>query len=81
MGNVLVSLDSEKELLLRRFAKELYSNKKGSISMVVSRSLDELAKKDRKLRAAKHQLALMKKGFSLGLKNKKAYEERGEIYD
>ena len=81
MSNVLISLDSDQELLLRRLAREWYGGKKGALSKVVHFGLGELAKKDHKRMAAQHQIALMKKGFDLGLHKKRAYVQRSDIYD
>lgn len=81
MGDVLVSLGAQDEALLRRLAREKYDGKKGSLSNVVSEAVNELAKKDKRSMAIKRQLALMKKGFDLGLKGGRAYKTRDEIYD
>lgn len=37
--------------------------------------------KEKKLSAIKNQSKLMKKGFDLGLKGRKVYNKRSEIYD
>lgn len=81
MGNVFISLDEESEGLLRRLAREDYGGKKGAIRVVVSDALHELAFKKRRLRAARRQLDLMDAGFDFGLKGRKPYQKRGEIYD
>lgn len=81
MGNLLISLDDRREKTLRELAKEMHGGKKGSISETVAEGIDALAKNKRRLRALKHQLALMEKGFVSGLKSKKVYEKRSEIYD
>jgi len=77
----MVSLDDEKEGLLREIAKEKHGGRKGAISATVAEGIDALAKKNKRLRAVKHQLALMEKGFDFGLKGRKAYVKRSEIYD
>lgn len=81
VGNVLVVLDDEKERLLRELAREKYNGKKGAISATVAEGIEALAKKDKRFKAIENQLALMEKGFDFGLKNKKAYTKRSEIYD
>ncbi len=81
MGNVMISLGDDKEMLLRNLAQEMYGGKKGAISAVVLHALEEVAVKNKRMRAARHQIALMKTGFNLGLKNKKVYNTRNEIYD
>jgi len=81
MGNVIVSLDDKDEQLLRNIAKEKYSGKKGSLSRVVAEGVHELANKEKKLKVARHQIRLMKSGFNLGLRNKKAFDKRSEIYE
>lgn len=77
----MISLNDEKEQLLRRLALERHGGKKGSISAVVEEALTELALRERKMRAIHHQIALMRKGFDMGLGNKKIYNKRSEIYD
>jgi hypothetical protein len=81
MGTVLISLATEQENVLRRLAMELYGGKKGALSAVVSAGIDELAAKDKRQLAIEHQLALMKKGFDFGLKGRKPYENRSDLYD
>ncbi|MBI3588203.1 hypothetical protein HY995_03725 [Candidatus Micrarchaeota archaeon] len=81
MGNVMVSLDERHELLLRTMAREVNGGKKGSLSKVIEAGIDELAKRGKRIRAAKSQIAMMKKGFNLGLGDRKIYETRGELYD
>ncbi len=77
----MISLKEDKEVLLRRLAQERHGGRKGSISAIVEEALNELALRDKKMRAIQHQIALMKKGFDMGLGNRKAYKERSEIYD
>ncbi len=81
MGNVLVSLDVEREKALRTIAREEFGGKKGAISAVVASAIDELLKKKKKTRAVRHQLELMRKGFNMGLSEKAAFKKRGEVYD
>lgn len=81
MGTVMISLEENMEKLLRNLAQEMYGGKKGAISAVVEHALEEIAVKNKRLRAARHQIALMKTGFNLGLKDKKIYSKRSEIYD
>ncbi|OIO26652.1 hypothetical protein AUJ14_01380 [Candidatus Micrarchaeota archaeon CG1_02_55_22] len=80
MGNVLVSLDEAHDKLLRRLAARR-GGKKGDLSNVVAEGLDELARSDAKEASREQLFALMRKGFDLGLKGKKVYESRDEIYD
>lgn len=77
----MISLTEDKEKILRNLAHTVYGGRKGSLSTVIEDALEEMARRDKKLRAAKHQIALMKKGFNLGLRDKKAYEKRSDIYD
>lgn len=80
MGNVLVSLDEEHDKLLRRLAARR-GGRKGDLSNVVAEGLDELARSDAKEASREQLFALMRKGFDLGLKGKKVYESRDELYD
>lgn len=81
MGNVLISLDEKHELMLRRLAKDHYSGKKGSLRTIIEEGIDEVARKDKRRLAVEKMLAHMRKGMSLGLGKRKAYESRDEIYD
>ncbi len=77
----MIALNDQDEQLLRQLAKERNNGKKGAISEIVSLAIHEVAKKDHRQQAIERQIATMNKGFDLGLKNKKAYEERSDIYD
>ena len=81
MGNIMIALRDDTEMLLRNLAREKYGGKKGSISAVVEDAIEKLSKDEKRLRAAHHQIALMRKGFDLGLGKKKLYEKRSELYD
>lgn len=80
MGNVLVSLDDELEAFLRRFAREKYGARKGSISRSVADALASLQESARREEARKRLMEDMERGVYLGLKGK-AYEKRDDIYD
>lgn len=77
----MVSLDKKSEALLRSMARQEFGGKKGAIASVVKTAIERLAEKNRKEQAIRHQLKLMKKGINMGLKSRKAYEKRSEIYD
>ncbi|HIH20376.1 TPA: hypothetical protein HA244_03855 [Candidatus Micrarchaeota archaeon] len=81
MGNVLVSLDDDVEEQLRRLAQEIYSGKKGAISYVVSEAVMEMAQKDKRQKAIERAIKNMQKGLHLRLGERKAYENRDEIYE
>jgi len=81
MGSVMISLKEDDEKLLRELARSLGGGKKGAISAVVSAGIEELAKKQNQAKSAKAQLELMRKGFNFGLKGRKAFENRGDLYD
>ena len=77
----MISLNEEKEAQLRVLAKERHGGKKGSISNTVADGITALSQNNKKFRSINHQIALMEKGFDFGLKDRKAFENRSEIYD
>lgn len=81
VGHVMISLDEEHEVLLRRLAKERHGGGKGSISAIVEEGVDELAKQEKRERLLKRVVARMKKGFPMGFGNRKIYEYRDELYE
>jgi hypothetical protein len=76
MGNVLISLNEEDELLLRRLAREKHEGKKGALSEVVSEALKNL--KENKNVSKEAFFVLLDKGIK---SNYKMYKKRSEIYD
>lgn len=77
MGNVMISLDDEDEMLLRKLAQERYGGKKGSLSTVIQEALHKLKGQDRE-----KDIADFIKMLKTGLKFKyKMYKNRDEIYD
>ncbi|MBI2597751.1 MAG: hypothetical protein HYW50_00990 [Candidatus Diapherotrites archaeon] len=83
MGDVLISLNDEKEKRLRQLAKEIYSGKKGSLSNTVSESISLLYS----ARMVRHKkgsferlLKTMETGYHLGFGDKKIYKKREELY-
>lgn len=83
MADVLLSLNDETEKMLREIAKEKYGGKKGSLSEAATEAISNfysVSSEVRKLECKKQFFALLDKGVHLGLKGKKAYENRSEIY-
>ena len=83
MGDVLISLNDEKEKKLRRLAKKLYSGKKGSLSNTVSDSISLLYSTNfmrRKKATFQRLVKTMEQGYRIGFAGKKAYEKREELY-
>ena len=81
MGNIFISLDDTSEGFLRRFALERFGAKKGAISKTVAAALLTLKQNEGKVRARARLLSSMEKGVDLGLRGRKIYSERGELYD
>lgn len=81
MVHVMISLDADKQKLLRRLARGRYGDKHGAVSAVVVDGLQELEKQDRQMLARSRLVEMMRKGFEFGLKGRKAYEKRSEIYE
>lgn len=82
MGNIMISVDDEKEKEIRKYAQEIYGGKKGSLSEFVWAAIADYishVKKDHERKAAvKRMLARMEKGISIGFKG---YKSRDEIYE
>jgi hypothetical protein len=81
VGNVLISLDEKHERLLRRLVEEKHQGRRGAISAVVAEGIDAVAEKSHRRAAAKRLIEGMRKGVDFGLRGRKAYESRDEIYD
>ena len=81
VGHMMISLNDEKEKKLRGLAKELHGGRKGAISEVVSEALEAFSAEKKRMEAVNRQIALMEKGFDLGIRNGKAYEKRSDLYD
>ena len=83
MSDVLLSLDDETEKMLRELAMEKYGGKKGALTEAASKAISSLysASMHRQRKAALRRLIdVMEKGIDLGLKGKKPYESRDELY-
>lgn len=80
MGNVLISLDSKYEEILRRLAQEKYGSKKGSISAVVEEALRVFVEKERKEAVRTQFLRTIENGINMGFKGH-VYKSRSDIYD
>ena len=81
MGNIFISLDDSSEGFLRRFALERFGAKKGAISKTVTAALIALKQNEGREKAVARLLSSMEKGVDLGLRGRKIYSERGELYD
>ncbi len=81
MGNIFISLDDSNEGFLRRFALERFGAKKGAISKTVAAALIALRQNEGREKAVARLLSSMEKGVDLGLRGRKIYSERGELYD
>ena len=77
----MISLDKDKERLLRRLARRRYGNRHGAISAVVVDGLAELERQSIRRVAGNRLIEMMQKGFDFGLNGRKAYEKRSEIYE
>lgn len=77
MGNVMIALDEEHELALRRLAQE-QGSKKGALSNVVERALDKLVAEHRKKLIKERLKKRLTDGISFTYK---MYQKRSEIYD
>ncbi len=86
MGNIMISVDDEKEKEIRKYAQEIYGGKKGSLSEFVWAAIADYisrTKKEYERKAAvKRMLARMENAKKLGILNKegKVYSSRDEIY-
>lgn len=76
-----ISFHEDKEKLLRKMAKEQYGDKKGALTAVLEEALDVLQKEKQRQAEVENAIARMKKGFDMGLGNRKAYEKRSDLYD
>ncbi|MEK6981704.1 MAG: hypothetical protein AABX38_02130 [Candidatus Micrarchaeota archaeon] len=85
MSNVYITLDDKHEKMLRQLAQEKYQSKKGAISEVVQEAIENLKEiefsKKEKNRAKARLLEKLDKGFDFGLKGRKAYNKRNDLYD
>jgi hypothetical protein len=83
-----ISLDDEHEKKLRKIAERDFGGSKGAIRDALEAAIDRLDQalrdeSERQKRIKKFR-ALMDKGFtgfSMNLKGKKLWENRGELYD
>ena len=76
MGNITISLEDADEAKLRRFAREKYGGKKGSLAKIVSEGLEKMENESEK--AIRSLKAKMEKGFNSG---GILIKHRSELYD
>ncbi len=87
MGNIMISVDEEKEKEIRKYAQEVYGGKKGSLSefvwAAISDYISHFKKEHERQLAIKRMLDRMKHAKKLGILNKegKAYSSRDELYE
>lgn len=81
---MLISLSRQDEQLVRKWAKQSYGGKKGSISAFVADAVHALVQhkreQDRRIAAANRVLADMNEGFDSDFRGGRAYEKREDIY-
>ncbi len=76
MGDILISLNTEEEQLVRKLAYEKYQGKKGAISQIVKDGLKKL-EEDEQTQAGKTLIELMRKAdYKIPM-----YKNRSELYD
>ncbi|HLC71171.1 MAG TPA: ribbon-helix-helix domain-containing protein [Candidatus Nanoarchaeia archaeon] len=82
MGNIMISVDDEKEKEIRKYAQEVYGGKKGSLSEFISQAVTNYIlsiKKEYERKAAhKRLIERMKKGLDIGYTG---YKTRSELYE
>ena len=82
----MISVDDEKEKEIRKYAQQLYSGKKGSLSKFVWHAIYEyisrITKEHQRQEAVKRMLERARNAKKLGILNKegKAYSSRDELY-
>jgi hypothetical protein len=84
VGRMLISISKADEALIRKYAREDFGGKKGSISTMISEAVHAWIKQKqeqkRRNEAADRLMADMKEGLDFDLKGGKAYEKREDIY-
>ncbi len=86
MGNIMISVDDEKEMEIRRYVQEVEGGKKGSLSEFVWKAIASYIEGINRQRsrqvAVVRMLDRMKSARKLGILNKegKAYSSRDELY-
>ncbi len=86
MANIMISVDDEKELEIRKYAQEVFGGKKGSLSdfiwAAVAEYISNMKKGHERNAAIKRMLERMNSARKLGILNKdgKAYLTRDEMY-
>ena len=86
MGNLMISVDDEKEKEIRKYAQEVCGGKKGSLSefiwQAIAQFIEEKKQGHERKAAIERMLHRMRNAKKLGILNKegKAYSSRDEIY-
>ena len=78
MGNITISLEDADEAKLRRFAREKYGGKKGSLAKIVSEGLEKMENESEREKTIRSLKAKMEKGFNSG---GILIKHRSELYD
>ncbi|MBI5046219.1 hypothetical protein HZC07_00615 [Candidatus Micrarchaeota archaeon] len=87
MGNIMISVDEEKEKEIRKYAHEICGGKKGSLSEFVWEAIEhyifELKKEKNRHVAFDRMINRMKNAKKLNILNKEgmAYSSRDELYE
>ena len=80
---MLISLDNERERMLRELARKMYGGKKGSLSNAAGDAIEmEYVSRlgSGKKAGLKRFIALVENGWPLGIGTGRAYKSREELY-
>ena len=81
MGNIMISVDDEKEKEIRKYAQELNGGKKGSLSdfvwLAINQYILTLNKEHEREIARQRMLNRMRKGLDIGYLE---YTKRSDLY-
>lgn len=78
MGVITISINKKDEENIRKLARQIYGNKKGAISKVISESVHYRIKEIEQGNLRKQALELLNKGHFMG---KKYWKKREDLYE